>query len=63
MNKKSNQRKPASWVLREKATGTVIAETFDERMVNALNTDKYEAIPILEYLQTLNAAIKANAPT
>lgn len=44
-----------SWVIREKATGTVICETFDARKVKALNTERYEAVPIVEYLASLNA--------
>lgn len=44
----------ASWVIREKATGNVIMETYDRTKVAALNTEKYEAVPILEYLASLN---------
>lgn len=50
----------ASWVIREKATGTVIAETFSRLFVNALNTDRYEAVPIRSYLSSLNMKIKAD---
>jgi hypothetical protein len=45
----------ASWIIRNKTTGEVIAETFNRRMVAALNVEKYEAIPALEYLVSLNA--------
>lgn len=44
----------ASWVIREKATGRVICETFNAAIVRALNTAKYDAIPIMAYLQSLN---------
>lgn len=44
----------ASWVIREKATGKVLFETFDKKKVDALNTAKYEAISIGEYLASLN---------
>lgn len=44
----------ASWVIRNKATHEVIMETFDTRKVNALNTAKYEAVPIYDYLQEVN---------
>ncbi|AGR48009.1 hypothetical protein PHIM7_289 [Sinorhizobium phage phiM7] len=44
----------ASWVLRNKETKEVICETFDHYKVKRLNTEKYEAVPILEYLQSLN---------
>jgi hypothetical protein len=46
--------KTASWVIREKTTGRVLFETFDARKVDALNKEKYEAVPILDYLQSLN---------
>jgi hypothetical protein len=46
--------KTASWILREKATKRVICETFSKRIVDAINRDKYEAVPILEYLVSLN---------
>lgn len=48
----------ASWVLRNKTTKEVICETFDVRKAAALNTEKYEAVPILEYLQSLNTPQK-----
>ena len=48
----------ASWVIRNKETGEVIMETFDEKVVDALNTAKYEAAPIGDYLGALNNAIK-----
>lgn len=44
----------ASWVIREKATGNVLFETFDKKKVDALNTARYEAVPIGEYLASLN---------
>lgn len=44
----------ASWVIRERATGTVLFETYQESITLKLNTAKYEAVPILEYLQSLN---------
>jgi hypothetical protein len=47
--------KNASWVIKEKATGRVIMETFDPAKVKALNTVKYEAVPILKHLVGLNS--------
>lgn len=44
----------ASWVIRNKETGEVIAETFDRKKVDALNTEKYEAVPIQQHLASLN---------
>lgn len=43
-----------SWVIRETATGKVIAETFNPRVVAAINTARYEAVPILTHLASLN---------
>jgi len=48
-----------SWVVKEKVTGKVIFETFDGQVVAFLNTTKYEAIPILEYLQSINGKFNA----
>lgn len=47
--------RPTSWVIREKETGRAVLETHDERKVRALNTAKYEAVPITQHLQELNA--------
>ena len=52
---------PASWVIREKETGKVLFETYSRRIVDALNTAKYEAVPILQYLYEVNAKAKAEA--
>lgn len=46
--------KSVSWVIRNKETREVIMETFDRKKVDALNTEKYEAVPIYEYLCGLN---------
>lgn len=48
----------ASWVIRNKTTGEVICETFDSRKVAALNTAKYEAVPIRQYLEQPNRTAK-----
>lgn len=50
----STHTKTASWIIREKDSGAVIMETFDKAKVDALNTEKYEAVPIQEYLASLN---------
>lgn len=44
----------ASWIIRNKETGEVIAETFNKRVVEALNVKKYEAVPILNHLVSMN---------
>ena len=43
----------ASWVIRNRVTGVVLFETYNPKIAAAL-TDKYEAVPILEYLASLN---------
>jgi hypothetical protein len=48
----------ASYIIREKDTKRVLFETFNKTVVNRLNLEKYEAIPILEYLEKLNSDIK-----
>ena len=48
----------ASWVIRERASGRVILETFDPVIVERLNAGRYEAVPILAYLQELNRTIR-----
>jgi len=44
----------SSWVVIRKADGVVICETFQASVVEALNTDKYYAEPITEYLPRIN---------
>lgn len=39
---------PASWVIKRRGTG-------DVNLVESLNTEKYEAVPIREHLASLNA--------
>jgi len=46
--------KTASWIIRDKLTKEVICETFNPAVVAALNIVKYEAVPILEYLVSIN---------
>lgn len=53
----------ASWAIRNKDTGEVVMETFDQKKVDALNTDKYEAVPIQQHLAEVNASIKDGDPT
>lgn len=48
-----------SWVIVNKATGAAVYETFSPKLVRRVNTAKYKAVPALEYLQALNARIKA----
>jgi len=47
-----------SWVVREKTTGRVVFETFNPTIVARLNTDRYEAVPIMDYLTEFNRRVK-----
>lgn len=48
--------KSPSWrILRNEKPREVIAETSDEKKVDALNTAKYEAVPIQDYLEGRNS--------
>lgn len=51
-------RATASWVIRETSSKRVICETFNVRAVERLNTMKYEAVPIHDYLVEVNAAAR-----
>lgn len=47
--------KTASWVIVELATGAAVFETYNETLATKhLNTAKFKAVPILEWLQSLN---------
>ena len=50
--------KTASWVIVNLETDEALFETFDSAKVTALNTVKYKAVPILEWLQHLNRKYK-----
>jgi hypothetical protein len=49
----------ASWVIVRKSDNTAVFETFNKRVAQAINTDKYLAVPIEQYLGNLNAQTKA----
>ena len=50
--------KSNSWIIRNKTTGAVIMETWNKKLIAAINTDKYEAIPAFDYLVNLSKSIK-----
>lgn len=56
----ASYHKQTSWIIRNRLTGEVIMETFDRKKVDTLNTKKYEAVPILDYLVSLNKGRKKN---
>ena len=39
-------RDVTSWVIRNKETGEPVMQTYDRKKVEALNTEKYEAVPM-----------------
>ena len=41
---------PTSWVIRRRATGEVLFETFSPAVAAAVNRAAYDTIPILDYL-------------
>jgi len=45
--------KTASWVIVDRQTGAVLFETFQASIIPKINTARYEAVPILTYLQHL----------
>lgn len=45
----------ASWVIRDKATGEVVMETFERSTIERINTSKYEAVPVQEHLAQINS--------
>ena len=54
-------RPPASWVIVDRDTGRPVLETFRASIVEKVNTARYEAVPILEYLYRFNASISAES--
>ncbi len=56
-------RPPASYVVVRNADGRAIFETFRKSIADKVNTERYTAVPILDYLGKRNARIKANGGT
>jgi hypothetical protein len=46
--------KTASWIIVNLATNQAVFETFNENTAKAINTKLYRAVPILEWLVSLN---------
>ena len=51
-----------SWIIKNKQTGEVMLEIFSKKLLARLNTEKYEAVPAMAYLQGLNHAKNNNLP-
>ena len=50
--------KTASWMIVNKLTGESVIELFNPDIVAKINTDKYKAVPILDYLVGIAQSIK-----
>ena len=46
--------KTSSWVIVNRLTGQAVLETFSEELTMNVNLDRYQVVPILEWLQSLN---------
>ena len=55
-------RTPASWVIIDKETGKAVMETFQESVAAKVNTEKFQAVPILDYLVSINGRPKDASP-
>lgn len=49
--------KTASWIIVDKQTREAVMETFDKVTADAINRDKFDVLPALEYLQQLNRSL------
>lgn len=53
--------KTASWVIVDNITNNAVAETFNKQTAESIDkSDNYHAVPILEWLVSLNRQIKAS---
>jgi hypothetical protein len=50
----SSLNRTSSWVVVDLKTNEAVLETFNERLADAVNREKYKVVPILAYLQSLN---------
>lgn len=50
--------KTTSWVVIEKSSGSAILETYSQTLIEGINLEKYKAVPIMEYLQSINKSLK-----
>jgi hypothetical protein len=54
---------PASWIVRRWSDGHVVFETFQKNLADRINAESalYEAVPIAQYLGSINTADKRAA--
>lgn len=50
--------KTASWIIVRRDDGKAVLETFSNRVASAINLERYEVLPALEYLGRFNRAIQ-----
>ena len=50
-----------SWIIKNKQTGEVMLEIFSQKLLARLNTEKYEAVPVMEYLCGVSQKLKEAA--
>lgn len=43
-----------SYIIVERSTGKAVAELYSKSLVNKINKDKYKALPVRKYLESLN---------
>lgn len=54
-------REPSSWIIRDKATGKAVKETFDKAEADGVDKNKYDAVPARQHLEELNQDTPARA--
>ena len=47
-----------SWIIKTRKGGNIVCETYNSRLVAALNTEKYYAVNAIAHLQGLKVAIR-----
>lgn len=52
--------KSNSWIIVNKNTGEAVFETYNKKVAESINHEKYEALSSHEYLTKLSASLKQN---
>ena len=47
-----------SWVVVSRETGQAVLETFSRKIADAVNLDRYRVVPILQWLGSINSALR-----
>jgi hypothetical protein len=47
-----------SWIIVSKASGEAVMETFSRKVADAVNLEKFTVMTALDYLVSLNAALR-----